>query len=277
MFSVMANATCDSVRSDSDSQKPDLNVQNSAGNTPIHQIVAIQNPRVIQKLEEKDIQNLELLLKYNPDINLQNVQGYTSVHLAIQNKRSDALVQVFFDQTAECDYSFTDQEGCSALYHAVSPISFEFDGWSNEYSQFNFKFRDVSIIKHLVEKGAKVDIAANDGYSPLLLAVVMRNTDYVKVMLARYDSQGGLEQTVSTYFCDGLQHNAPKRFYYPPEKYYGMTPLLVSIYDNNKAMAEILVKAGANVNVVNKNGDNGLHMITKGDISPEKQGATDQT
>ena len=286
LFSVMENSkvVCES---DSGVQKLDLSVQNNQGNTPLHQIVAKTYPHKtreeVQKLEEKDIQNLKLLLKFHPDVNLQNAEGYTCVHLAFKNKRSDALVQVLLDHGGECDYNFTDREGCTALYHAVSPISYKFEGSSLKYSNFNFKFRDGSIIKHLVEKGAKVDIAAHNGYSPLLLAVVMQKTDYVSVMLETFlsnSSVDSLEQTINTSFFTAIF--TPKGIHtmtiiYPPKEYYHMTPLHIAVYDENKEMAQLLVKAGANVNAVNGNKDNALHMIIRSEVSPGRHATGEQT
>ena len=116
--------------SDSDNQKLDLNVQNSEGNTPIHQIVnesyINKTLEQIQTLEEYEIQIIKLMLKFNPDLNIKNLKGYTFRHLAIMNKRSDALVKVLLNYGENCDYNSTDNNGFTALYHAVLPISLTF-------------------------------------------------------------------------------------------------------------------------------------------------------
>ena len=43
--------------------------------------------------------------------------------------------------------------------------------------------------------------------------------------------------------------------------------VLAAVNGNDIEMVKMLIKAGANVNAVNGNKDNGLHMITKGDVS----------
>lgn len=231
--------------------KLDVNVKDDSHYTLLHQVVMKGEPL---RVEETDVNNLKLLLKFNPDVNIIKAltsEGDNILHLAIKNERSLEMVkiitQAFLDH--EVDINLVDKKGFTAIYYAISPISSNQGHYSSNYSHFNFKFTDAAIVQHLVEKGSRIDMVDKNGYSPLLLSVIMRRIDYVKILLDNKDklSEGALEKTVNSFFYQ------KEYCQYPPKEYFSMNPLLIAVQENNKEMAQLLVEAGANVNAVNGN------------------------
>jgi ankyrin repeat protein len=111
------NATSTTPRSDDEEVAPDLNYQDSDGNTPLHYAV---------QLETNDAYALiTILLERNANPNVQNLRGQVPLHLLCHNEKLRAVfplqhreaINVLLSRGA--NPSIPSQTGCTALHLAL--------------------------------------------------------------------------------------------------------------------------------------------------------------
>ena len=90
---------------------------------------------------------------------------------------------------------------------------------------------DVAEVKHLLDRGAQVNVRDRFGDTPLLNAVAERHPDVVRLLLVH-----------------GAHVDARDHF---------QTPLMLAALDDLET-TDLLIKAGANINAVNRSGDTAL-------------------
>jgi uncharacterized protein len=117
----------------------DPNVRDEEGRTPVHQAVL-----------GNSLGFLGLLLEHKADFNAADEHGWTPLHFAAQ-EYLPGLANVLI--TSGADVNARDDEGCSVLWRAV----FSAGG-------------QVDLVKLLLDKGARPDVANAAGETPKALA-----------------------------------------------------------------------------------------------------------
>ncbi len=117
----------------------DPNARDEEGRTPLHQAVL-----------GNSLGLLGLLLEYKANVNAADEHGWTPLHFAAQ-EYLPGLANVLV--TSGADVNARDDEGCSVLWRAVFSAGGQID-----------------LIKLLLDKGARADVANAAGETPRALA-----------------------------------------------------------------------------------------------------------
>lgn len=172
--------------------KPNLLVENHIGNNLLH--VAIENKldkvatRLIEggtiEINKKNnfgytalqfaadngnVPIVKLLLSNNADPNIPNDEGFLPIHRAALSNQLE-LLEIFL---SKMNIDAQDNTGNTPLNYAVSQLNIESSKW-------------------LLEKGANVNLANNDGFTPLAMAVLFEDENMVKLLL-EYEADKTLE------------------------------------------------------------------------------------
>lgn len=131
---------------------------------------------------------------------------------------------------------------------------------------------DVNIAKILIEKGAEIDLKNDKGNTPLILAAYNNHLGMVKYLIQKkadvkstnsfglnalmYASQNGYINVVKYLIknkkvVEDINHQSKK----------GTTALILAAMKGNAEIMQLLIKAGADVNIANKNGKTALSTI----------------
>jgi len=141
------------------------------------------------------IESMDVLLEFDPDLDVINPSGKTALMLACQSGHIEIAVRLLDE-----DAGVTAGEGTSSPLHwAVDSNSvnivrrlIEYDcvvDAVDETSGWTPLLRLASVTGHsgigqeLIDNGAEVDFADNEGKTPLMQAVVNNHGDLVKVLL----------------------------------------------------------------------------------------------
>ncbi len=211
-----------------------VNVKDHAGNTPL--ITAFLDPNL-------DV--VEKLLGAGANVNTANADGETPLILAIQE---DDLAFVKVMVKAGADVNAVNFDGDTPLL------------WACMEDRYN-------AVDMLINAGAKVDVKNNDGDTPISLAMNSeRSVEMLRLLTAKMTVISDKELLVRAIQADKfeeamvlIQADADVN-YADPES--GYTPLMedVSAEGNTDALIQALVKAGANVNAQDKQGQTALLM-----------------
>ncbi len=102
----------------------------------------------------------------------------------------------------------------------------------------------VAAIRDLLDKGAPVDAANNDGVTALMLASYLGNDATVRLLLGRGAKINAQEAKGNTPLIYAVAHDRP---------------------EHNAAVIEMLLAAGADPNLAASNGDTPLMVLTRAD------------
>jgi len=127
------------------SNAPDVNVKNRSGQSLLHCAV---------KGDNKDV--VEILLAMGAAVNAQDYAGDTPLHLAVQDPNIE-IIELLVSNKA--DVNIQNKQGQTPLYILTQPQT-KADEKLPHQSQ-------VKTCAFLLANGAKIDIKANDGKSPL--------------------------------------------------------------------------------------------------------------
>jgi ankyrin repeat protein len=134
----------------------DINMKNVRGDTAIMQAVKLKNYEIVKLLHEN-----------GADVNIQNNNGSIPLMIAIYegNKNiSDFLLD-------KSDINIIDKKRNNIIAYAIK-------------SKLETPTIIISIIKTCIDKGININTPNINGYTPLMLASVVGNTDIVKFLLA---------------------------------------------------------------------------------------------
>jgi ankyrin repeat protein len=201
--------------------------------TALHRAVTAGNKEVV-----------ELLLSYGANPNARDSRGYTALHYAAINDNKK-MVELLITKGA--DIKVKDASGNTPLYIALR------SGHKNIADMLLGKGAELSIhvaailgnieaIKSFVETGTSIDIIDSRGFTPLHYAVIERQYDAVKFLVAE-----GANVNVEEIWPFG-------------------TPLHFAVENGDKEIVELLAAAGADVNARRRRpaGDSPLHSAIKG-------------
>ncbi|XP_023315546.1 ankyrin-1-like [Trichogramma pretiosum] len=175
---------------------------------------------------------VELLLRRGANPNIANAKGWTPLHIIHKRDYGQGLAELFFKtcddlgQTVLVDAR--DKEGNTPLHEALIN-------------------RNRQLVELLVKRGVHLNIAYNDGYTPLHLISEYKDDDdqdLVEMFFEIWD-----EQQHTTTQVDARDKS-------------GNTPLLLALECHNNMLVELLLRRGADQCLANNVGETPLHLIS---------------
>lgn len=157
---------------------------------------------------------VEILLEFHASVSAQDDWGRQPLYLACSHGNTD-IAKLLLAQGAAIDAR---RDGHTSLDAAC---------WSGQ----------VAIVEVLIEKGAKVSVADNNGCSPLFIASALGYEKIAKLLLGKDKSN--------------INQN---------EKVYGRTALHVVMLLGYVSIASMLIDEGAEVNLQDSEGHTALHV-----------------
>ena len=124
-----------------------LNARDSDGNTPLHQVVGVENPAAAT-----------FLMQAGADVNVRNNTGSTPLHIAVDNEGSEVLTALL---EAGADIDAGRGGPGTPLLHAVATSR----GWRSRW-----EIREAPV-NALLEAGADVNAPDSAGNTPLLASI----------------------------------------------------------------------------------------------------------
>ncbi|CAI9737750.1 E3 ubiquitin-protein ligase MIB2-like [Octopus vulgaris] len=192
----------------------------------------------------------DLLIRYKSDINMVSTSGDTALHIACSKKFVDVVkLLVKFD----ADVNIVNSHGYTALHIACDKectdianflIQSKSDinmvsasGYTALHIACNKGFTDI--VDLLIQSGA--DINKKDKYneSSLHCAVLRQHQDIVKLILSQAEVEFDIRNT------------------------HDQTPFLQAVSKGNLEIMQMLVLKGADLDAINKDGDNCLHIALR--------------
>uniref|UniRef100_A0ABD2WL77 Protein disulfide-isomerase n=1 Tax=Trichogramma kaykai TaxID=54128 RepID=A0ABD2WL77_9HYME len=206
-------------------QRVEVNAKDCRGQTPLH--VALRN---------NNKEATEALLRNRADPNVTNVDGSTLLHfmcqITVDEERSDEWTQLFFRLNKELGQvvrvNAQNDKGQTPLHLAL----------------LNCR---RGLIELLLRKGADPNLADEKGMTPLHL------------ICERYDNHE-LFCAAAEFFFD-INSDIRKTVQLDARDSNGNTPIHFALSYQNNMMVELLLRRGANPNLINNDGSNTLHLI----------------
>jgi len=233
------------------------------------------------------LMNINLLSDYPDIINVQDSQGCTSLMLAVRQDNIK-LVKILFEKGADPDMQ--NHEADTALLHTnvnSSPeiVKILLDNGANPNIRghrgktallWHTIWCSSAIVKILLEQGADPDIHDDQGNTPLIWATQRNNTKLLKILLENganiniknHDGMTALDLALyGTQSCnnqaivDLLKKATEKVNSYISTN--GCTSLISAAKNNNLEMVQMLLNAGADKDIQDKDGWTALHWAAK--------------
>uniref|UniRef100_A0ABD2VSK9 Uncharacterized protein n=1 Tax=Trichogramma kaykai TaxID=54128 RepID=A0ABD2VSK9_9HYME len=208
--------------------KVQVNVRNKMDQTPLHTSLDHHNRHLV-----------EFLLRRGADPNVVDKYGLAPLHIILKSKTSltpneDDFVEVFFNindeiqQTVQVDVQ--DHEGKTPLLYALL-----------------WKCRKTA--EYLLRRGAKPGLADKNRSTPLhFLSEMNGSIDLVKMLFE-------FSKDEIWWSSEKVNVNAIDK--------WGRTPLHLALLSNNKKVAKLLLKKGADPILATEKGSTPLHLMSK--------------
>jgi ankyrin repeat protein len=169
----------------------DPNVRNHWGQTPLQQLVMLGErtplePHVVQTL-----------LDAGADLNAQDMHGRTVFHASVEHPETADIVRALAAHT-DAKLNLADSDAYTPFGLAIHKRSWpiaqvlaeagarldddEFD--NNTWLRKGVGRRDVELVRHMLDYGARVDIIAKDGIVPIQAAAHFGDASIVEMLIA---------------------------------------------------------------------------------------------
>lgn len=252
LHEIIANAYTDNFQAIlskllNSSTENGLNIKNSLGNTPL--LAALDNP---------DETTLRLFLTAGAQVNLSNNEGLAALHkLANSGAELAGIVNLLVAQGAQINQK--DYSGKTPLYYAIKSYS---------SSESEVEANQDSFLAQLLAYKPEINIADNEGTTPLILAIQLGKLTLAKQLIELgadikiADKQGNtpLHYTaelsesmdfIKLLVAKGAEINALNQD--------GNSPIFFSA---NASIFQTLKDLGADINLVNKNNESVISVFT---------------
>ena len=200
---------------------------------------------------------LENLIDHGADVNATDKDSQTALMTACWKGNVEAINVLL---NAEANPNITDNNGATWIHYAVA----------GDYSK-------ATLLK-IIEHGANVDVTRKRNITALMIACKMGNADAINVLLKvgadphirdidgatwiHYAVGGDCsKETIQTIIDHGADVNTTNK--------QCVTALMVACQKRNIEAIDVLLNAGANVNVVDVIGETCLHAAVRGHCSKE--------
>ncbi len=206
------------------------------------------------------------------DVNVSAGKGFTLMRIACLFGYTDIIEMLI---NANADIECCDENGKTLLIHCCSNMS-GFVKLMIESDTSNTPYRksgpNIESLKLLVKAGANVKVRGNDGDTPLHRACLDGFTDIVEVLI-----KAGADVNIIGRWETTSLHNACLRGHKEIVKIllssdvsssinaqneFKETPLLVACHKGFIDIAEMLIKAGADVNITDNHIQTPLHVAS---------------
>ena len=248
----------------------DVNHASSAMHTPLH--IAVTKSNIIL---------VTLLLDQNVDINCMTVDRLTPLHIAV-DKGDEAIIQKLLSQKA--DPNLKDALGNISLHLAVQlkretkPRLIKGGTSNRNASAESYQSLSLQTVQAIIEHGANVNAMNNRGQTPLWFACYDGQINLVKILLeagadpTKTDNNSDSSLHSVMYGCcsaecaqkvidHGAHVNAANKD--------GATPFLIACSKAQAELVKLLLKAKADPNITDTDGDTSLHAAIAADCSEE--------
>ena len=262
----------------------DVNKQNQSGKsalvTSLEMMISrrSETPQVSNPLQEKDLKMLKSMLSAGGDVNmLSGSSGRNALHIASSFGMCDVVMEMI-QHGAHCNHptsggksaniDVADTDGNTALHHAVQHYD-PSAAWSR-YSVSGVPSK--SVVDILLQNKADVNIVNDSGETPLYAAASREFLDVVTKMLRVYGGNPNIgspdksplvaacldrnEKLVFTLLSYGADPNLASKACDSNSKV--IHPLFVAVKNSDIDIVTSLLKAGADVNAVNREGESAL-------------------
>ncbi len=195
-----------------------VNIQDKDGNTPLH-----------FALKFGHIEIVTALLRYGADATIANHEALAAIDTASEQYKAVISATASMIDTKAYNIFETARMGdLNRLIHSVQNHQqlFQTNREGQSLLHLAVLSNNIKVVLYLLNKGLDIDKEDSDGLTPLMLA--MSHSRYFNIVLLLLDRHASVEHT---------SHN-------------GHSALTVGIRNNNPEGAMVLIKRGANINIV---------------------------
>lgn len=195
-----------------------VNIQDKDGNSPLHFALRFEHAEIVTTL-----------IRYGADATIANHQGLSAVDTASEQYQSIISATVSMVDTKAYNLFETARLGdLNRLIHSVQNHRQLFQTNQEGQSLLHLAVlsNNIKVVLYLLNKGLDIDREDSDGLTPLMLA--MSHPRYFNIVLLLLDRHASIEHT----------------------SYNGHSALSIAIRNNNPEGAKVLIKRGANINII---------------------------
>lgn len=225
----------------------DLNLENDEKYTPMEWAILVDSKSLVLALGEAGVRDQH--------INLQDSEGDTPIHLAAIENRAE-LITILKDLGADLNKRNNYED--AAIHRAINSGFVDVvEALANSGADLTLANKDGKTPLDLAIEGKMVDIVTVLGnfgvdlQSPLMKAINQANRDVIKVL-----GDAGVDLNQEDENGRSLVYNVLRNVS-EEDRRYGRGS------DENMKRATALIKAGANINYINKKGDRPMHLAVR--------------
>ena len=214
-----------------------VNAQDNNGDTPLHLAAYSKNE-----------ESIELLINAGADVNIKNKKGETSVHKAAVFCGDDVFQMIL----PKADFEAEDLKMNRPLHIAA-------------------KYQNFSFVHNLLKAKVKEDILNDEGDDPLMAGLKGLNSNEMMetMLISRVKSGQFRNKAQETYIHAAATNGKAHAIKLLLEKgagvntkdVNGVTPIVRALRHRKRDAAETLIRSGADLRAVDKDGRTLLHMM----------------